>query len=156
MRTLLLSGILYLIGIIIVLFLRPALMFNEKGEWKEFGLISSEHTVFPFWMFCLVWAVLSYIICLIVIGEFNNKAVAVVAGMGSSVAPSLYESELPEDLVPVLPTKTKSKKKETSTAVKGDMKPGYYKLDTKELDRTGVPKYLYVGEDMPGPVEVEE
>jgi hypothetical protein len=152
MRTLLLSGILYLIGIIIVLFLRPALMFNEKGEWKEFGLISPEHTVFTFWMFCLVWAILSYIICLFVIGEFNNKAVAVVAGMGTS----LYESELPEDLVPVLPTKNKSKKKDTSTTVKGDMKPGYYKLDTKELDRTGVPKYLYVGEDMPGPVEVEE
>ncbi len=155
MRTLLLSGILYLIGIIIVLFLRPALMFNENGEWKEFGLVSSEHTVFTFWMFCLVWAVLSYIICLIVVGEFNSKAVAVVAGMGTSVAPSLYESELPEDLVPVLPTKTKSRKNNTPT-VKGDMKPGYYKLDTKELDRTGVPKYLYVGEDMPAPVEVEE
>ena len=36
------------------------------------------------------------------------------------------------------------------------MKPGYYKLDTKELDRTGVPKYLYVGEDMAEPVPVDD
>ena len=150
MRTLLLSGILYLIGIIIVLLVRPAFMFDAKGEWKEFGLISSEHTVFTFWMFCIVWAIFSYMVSLLIVGEFSGKAVAVVAGVGSSVS-SLYESETPEDLVPVLPSKTKSKKKAT-----GDMKPGYYKLDTKELDRTGVPKYLYVGEEMTEPVPVDE
>lgn len=155
MRTLLLSGILYLIGIIIVLIVRPAIMFNEKGEWKEFGLISPEHTIFPFWMFCIVWAVVSYMISLLLVGEFNNKAVAVVAGIGATT-PSLYESETPEDLVPVLPSKTKSKKKGPVTAAAGNMKPGYYKLDTKELDRTGVPKYLYVGEEMAEPVPVEE
>jgi hypothetical protein len=125
-------------------------MFNEKGEWKEFGLLSAEHTIFPFWMFCIVWAIFSYMISLLIVGEFKSKAVAVVAGLGAT-APSLYESETPEDLVPVLPSNTKSKKKAT-----GNMKPGYYKLDTKELDRTGVPKYLYVGEDLGEPVPVDE
>ena len=81
----------------------------------------------------------------IVIGEFNNKAVAVVAGMGTS----LYESELPEDLVPVLPTKNKSRKNNTSTTVKGDMKPGYYILDVNETVKKGVPKYIYLGPDTP-------
>jgi len=148
MRTLLLSGILYLIGIIIVLLIRPAIMFNENGEWKEFGLLSAEHTIFPFWMFCIVWAIFSYMISLLIVGEFSSKPVAVVAGIGSK----LYESETPEDMVPVLPSKTKSKKNVKNT----EMKPGYYKLDTKELDRTGVPKYLYVGEEMgePEPVDV--
>ena len=151
MRTLLLSGILYLIGIIIVLLIRPPLMFNANGEWKEFGLLSAEHTIFPFWMFCIVWAIFSYMVSLLVVGEFSSKPVAVVAGLGAT-APSLYESETPEDLVPVLPSNTKSKKK----AAAPNMKPGYYKLDTKELDRTGVPKYLYVGEDLGEPVPVDE
>ena len=154
MRTLLLSGILYLIGVIIVLLIRPSLMFDEYGEWKEFGMISLNHTIFPFWMFCIVWAILSYMISLLLVGEFSGK-VAVVAGLGATT-PSLYESEPPEDLVPVLPSKTKSKKNNIKTTAAGNMKPGYYMLDTKELDRTGVPKYLYVGEEMAEPVAVEE
>ena len=154
MRTLLLSGILYLIGVIIVLLIRPSLMFNENGEWKEFGMVSLEHTIFPFWMFCILWAIVSYMISLLLVGEFSGK-VAVVAGLGAT-APSLYESEPPEDLVPVLPSRTKSKKNNTITTAAGNMKPGYYMLDTKELDRTGVPKYLYVGEEMSEPVEVKE
>jgi len=153
MRTLLLSGILYLIGVIIVLLIRPALMFDGDGNWKEFGIISSEHTIFPFWMFCIVWAVISYMVSLLLVGEFSNKAVAVVTGIGAT-APSLYESEPPEDLVPVLPSKTQSKKKKNAVSVAaGNMKPGYYMLDTKELDRTGVPKYLYVGEEISEPVD---
>ena len=78
MRTLLLSGILYLIGVIIALLVRPAIMFNENGQWKEFGMISIEHTIFPFWMFCIVWAVISYMISLLLVGEFSNKTVAIV------------------------------------------------------------------------------
>jgi hypothetical protein len=129
-------------------------MFNENGEWKEFGMVSLEHTIFPFWMFCILWAIVSYMISLLLVGEFSGK-VAVVAGLGAT-APSLYESEPPEDLVPVLPSRTKSKKNNTITTAAGNMKPGYYMLDTKELDRTGVPKYLYVGEEMSEPVEVKE
>jgi hypothetical protein len=139
MRTLLFAGILYLIGVIAILLFRPAIMFNEKGEWKEFGTISQDHTIFPFWMFCIVWAVISYLSCLILIGEYRLKAsaVGVVSGLGAS----LYESEPPEDLVPVLPSKTRSKKKNIDTT----MKPGYYMLDAKEMKQNGVPKYLYVG-----------
>lgn len=126
-------------------------MFNQNGEWKEFGLLSSDHTIFPFWMFCILWAIFSYMISLLIVGEFSSKPVAVVAGIGAT-APSLYESETPEDLVPVLPSNTKSKKKNTAA----NMKPGYYKLDAKELERTGVPKYLYVGEELGEPVPVDE
>jgi len=153
MRTLLFSGILYLIGIIVVLLIRPFLMFDEKGEWKEFGMISKEHTIFPFWMFCIVWAVVSYMISLLLVGEFASK-VAVVAGLGANTH-ALYKSEPPEDLVPVLPSKTTKKSNNTKSVDTGNMKPGYYMLDTKELDRTGIPKYLYVGEEMTEPVPVK-
>jgi hypothetical protein len=128
-------------------------MFDENKEWKEFGMISNEHTIFPFWMFCIVWAIISYMISLLLVGEFSSK-VAVVAGLGAST-PALYESEPPEDLVPVLPSKTTKKGSNTKSVAAGNMKPGYYMLDAKELDRTGVPKYLYVGEEMSEPVPVK-
>lgn len=36
-------------------------MFDEKGNWKEFGFISNQkYTWFPFWLFCILWGVLSF------------------------------------------------------------------------------------------------
>ena len=36
-------------------------MFDEKGNWKEFGFLQNEkYTWFPFWLFCILWAVLSF------------------------------------------------------------------------------------------------
>jgi hypothetical protein len=60
MRALLFSIVVYLAGIAAVLFLRPTLMFDREGRWKEFGLRRDDATVFPFWLFCIAWAVVSY------------------------------------------------------------------------------------------------
>lgn len=60
MRVLLFSTVIYLAGIAVVLFLRPALMFDKEGRWKEFGLQRGDATVFPFWLFCITWAFASY------------------------------------------------------------------------------------------------
>ena len=38
-------------------------MFNHDGTWKEFGMGQESTTRFPVWMFCIVWAVVSYTIC---------------------------------------------------------------------------------------------
>ena len=55
--------LLYILGMAVVLYLRPALMFKPSGVWKEFGVGTTEgYTVFPFWMFSIVWAVASYAI----------------------------------------------------------------------------------------------
>jgi hypothetical protein len=36
-------------------------MFRPGGTWKEFGISSRDnYTVFPFWMFAIVWAVVSF------------------------------------------------------------------------------------------------
>jgi len=114
-------------------------MFDDEGNWKEFGTVSKGHTLFPFWLFCIVWAIVSYVVSLLLVGEFKADT-------------SIYEAspmETPEDLVPVLPTKTKGKNATNSAKIDthANMKPGYYVLDAKELKRTGIPKYLYVGED---------
>jgi hypothetical protein len=38
-------------------------MFDSEGNWKEFSLtLSEKHTWFPFWLFCILWAILSYAI----------------------------------------------------------------------------------------------
>ena len=58
---LLLSCFLYLLGVVAILYFKPYLMFDKEGNWKEFSLtLSEKHTWFPFWLFCILWAILSY------------------------------------------------------------------------------------------------
>ena len=68
MKILLYSGLLYLAGVAIILILQPSLMFTEEGVWKEFGIGRNpdRYTWLPFWLFAIVWALLSYIIMLII------------------------------------------------------------------------------------------
>ena len=148
MRTLLFSAILYLLGITLVLFLRPSLMFDENGVWKEFGTTAPNHTAFPFWLFCIVWAIVSYLITLLAVGECRTTATGAITA--ASAAAALRETEPPEDMVMPLPPKSKgrnSRAVEEALEDGGNMKPGYYVLDKKELRRSGRPKYIYIGEE---------
>ena len=144
MRTLLLSAVLYLIGIAAVLLLRPSLMFLPDGTWKEFGTLSTEHTIFPFWLFCILWALVSYLITTLAVGE----GVVAAAVATNSI---LKKIEPPEDLVAPLPVKPKrrgataSKANAISTKY-GNMKPGYYVLNSKATRESGIPKYIYIGD----------
>ena len=74
MSLLVYSGLLYLLGISIILFYRPELMFNEDGKWKEFGLgrNQKQYTWMPFWMFAIMWAILSYIIVLVIVSHITE------------------------------------------------------------------------------------
>jgi hypothetical protein len=66
---------IYIFGIAIVLYLRPALMFKPGGSWKEFGIGRGEtHTVLPFWLFAIFWAFMSYGISLVILSNFANIA----------------------------------------------------------------------------------
>lgn len=151
MRTLLFSAILYLLGIAIILFLRPSLMFEEDGRWKEFGTSAPNHTAFPFWLFCILWAIVSYLITLLAIGEYNGKALGAVTGATAAVTTrSFQETDPPEDIVMPLPPKSRGRNSRAVQEVLengGNMKPGYYVLDTKELRKSGIPKYVYIGEE---------
>ena len=150
MRTLLLSAILYLLGIAIVLLIRPKIMFHKDGSWKEFGTISSEHTMFPFWMFCFTWAIVSYLLTLLVIGR---PAAAVSTALLATRTP-LKKIETPDDLLTPLPSKTKGRKiKESIESNYGEMKPGYYVLNSKATKNSGIPKYIYIGEAPSEPFE---
>lgn len=120
MWTLLLAGIVYLLGIAIVLAVRPQYMFTPDGLWKEFGIEKGdEYTLCPFWLFCIVWGCVSYFLVL-----------------------ALYKEDAEVQMnMPVQNTVDMSKPVE--------LPKGYYVLNNKATRLAGVPKYVYLGEEMP-------
>lgn len=147
MTLLIYSGLLYLIGISTILILKPELMFAKDGSWKEFGLGRNKHkyTWLPFWLFAISWAIISYLIVLIIAsltglaGVSNNIDIPV---QNNSIEP---ENISMKSMSPVFPNNM-SKKQPTSM---NDMKPGYYILDTNETMKKGIPKYIYLGPEAP-------
>jgi hypothetical protein len=158
MSLLIYAGLLYLLGISIVLMIKPALMFSEKGIWKEFGMgrPSSTYTWLPFWLFSMIWAILSYLIVLLIASH---------TGLAGVHTPT----DLPvttETLDPEYVSRTsRSSHSVSGHSVSGhsvsghsvskkkmapsDMKEGYYMLDMNETGKRGVPKYIYVGPEAP-------
>lgn len=138
MRVLLYSAVLYLLGIVIVLYLRPKQMFRRDGRWKEFGINGVDTTWVPFWLFCILWAVAAYAIIRMLVSDEH------VAHKVKYVAPP---SEEPLSPLPV-PKATPDQVKENSQG-----KPGYYKLDEGVTKEKGAPRYVYVGAEKPSDLE---
>ncbi len=144
MTLLIYSGLLYLLGISIILILKPELMFGKDGSWKEFGLgrNKQKYTWMPFWLFAISWAIISYLIVLILAsatglgGVTHNTEVSV---KNNSLEP---ENVSIKSMTPVL----SDRKRPTSSL---DMKPGYYILDTNETVKQGIPKYIFLGPEAP-------
>jgi hypothetical protein len=135
MLTFIIAGLVYLLGVGIVLVIRPAMMFSPDGNWKEFGIGKREdrYTPFPFWLFCIVWALASYfmVIALMAIimpessAEFpNSNSRRNVNSRGPISMPEM------EEAAQTLPK-------------------GYYVLNKKATKLSGVPKYVYLGEEEP-------
>jgi hypothetical protein len=110
--------------------LRPSLMFTPDGIWKEFGIGRNPetHTWMPFWLFCILWALVSYI------------TIVLLADWG--FLPGLWVSHV-EVEAPA------PKGKAANAGNKGP-KPGYYMLNTEGTGVEGVPKYIYLGPAAPG------
>lgn len=132
MRLLIYSGILYLALVALILYLRPSIMFQQNGSWKEFGIGRDPdlYTWMPFWLFCIVSAIMSYFIMLLLAD----------AGFLSGLWVSHVEVEA------TAPARTRAT---SNTAMQG-MKPGYYMLNTEGSGIEGVPKYIYLGPAAPG------
>ena len=133
--------VLYLLGIAVLLYLRPALMFHKDGRWKEFGVSGEETTVFPLWMFCIAWAVISYGIGRIL---FREGPVDIVKNASMITAVATGKS-LTDGLVEPLAV--------SGPAAEDMSKPGYYKLSTAIMRKKGVPRYIYVGTEVPDDLE---
>jgi hypothetical protein len=155
----LVAGIVYLIGIGIILYIRPSFMFAPDGSWKEFGIGKSadKHTPFPFWLFCLTWAVISYTSVIFVswiLGPRNTYA-----------SMNNVNSRNTSMEVQPLPTGSRRNRNIDPEDFNGnaDLPRGYYILNKKASKQLGKPKYVYFGpiepqelENLQEPLELEK
>ena len=147
MWTFVVSGALYLVGVAVVLVIKPSFMFTPDGNWKEFGIGQSEarYTTFPFWLFCLVWAVACYVIVLLTLPliidmeDVNEPVYTRNTNTNNRKAKNkkmfnesdlMFDDEVEGDAVKTLPK-------------------GYYVLNKKASRLAGSPKYIYMGEEEP-------
>ena len=156
MEVLWLAIFMYSIGLGVVLHFRPALMFHANGSWKEFGYQrDSRHTLFPFWLFAVSWAFVSYAVAAALIaiaGGAGSVATATAAATTwLSARPDEEEEEdlesvpepEPEIAVPISRVRTNRK-----TAPRKP-RPGYYVLDPEQNTTSGLRRYIYYGPDEP-------
>ena len=143
MWTFIFAGLLYLTGVAVVLVLKPSFMFTPDGVWKEFGIGKNEsrYTPFTFWLFCLVWALVSYIIVLLISPLFEKRETQFPTMNRRNKrnvrfdndSDLVFEDEISEQVEPEVQTLPK----------------GYYVLNRKASKLAGVPKYVYLGEEEP-------
>ena len=137
MKVLLLSCLIYLIGITVVLYFKPKLMFQDNGNWKEFGLSNdAKHTWFPFWLYCVASAFVSYALSYFLYSFVDSKHIQT-----NEVVENV------EDVEQVVNTKSRAKNSKKNNA--SEMKSGYYVLDKEAFESKGIPKYIFIGSDIP-------
>ena len=153
MELLWLAIVLYTVGLAVVLYLRPAVMFNENGTWKEFGYQrDSRHTIFPVWLFIIVWAVISYVLSM-VIGSYMvtsaTAATVAIASQAHTFATEMFEEDESEVEVPLKKrSQPKEPKESREPKEKEKPRPGYYVLEPSEQPK-GLRKYVYYGPTPP-------
>jgi hypothetical protein len=140
MSLLIYSGLLYLIGISVILAFKPLLMFSKDGKWKEFGIGRSRerYTWMPFWLFAIIWAIISYTIVLIIA---DRTYATNTTNATNATNESMIDAEDNMEELLNLTKKTKASNK--------SMKKGYYILKTNETMKNGQPKYIYLGPETP-------
>ncbi len=137
---------IYILGVAVVLYTRPLLMFHaETGAWKEFGL-DAGRTIMPFWMFALIWAILSYAAGTLISVYLSGLALQtlpadVVEANIANVVKPISKSPPPSIPVSVLEAAATAAPSAASAAI-----PGYYVLETP---KSGPPKYVYFGTTPP-------
>ncbi len=144
------AGLLYLIGISIILVLRPELMFAKSGKWKEFGLgRNKEHyTWMPFWLFAIMWAIISYITVISISSSYYSSKLIPLKGFENEIEVSLEDIE-PANISKKTNIQSSISSKPGKRSASLNMKPGYYILDTQETIKTGIPKYIFLGPEAP-------
>jgi ammonia channel protein AmtB len=151
MSVLMLALGFYMVGVATMLVVRPTFMFRESGTWKEFGLANTAtYTVFPFWMFTIVWAVLSYCLAMLCMVFFVSRISPVIAPTNSitNATPTIAQpvSAVVAPTVPAIPAATVAARNATIGEAAGRV-PGYYVLE--EGRRGALPKYVYYGAEPP-------
>lgn len=58
------SVIIYVILYGLIVYTKPAFLYNSDGSLRQFGLNNSKKTVFPAWLLALILAIISYLFVL--------------------------------------------------------------------------------------------
>ena len=173
MDALWLAILIYSLGLAAVLQLRPRLMFHENGSWKEFGYQrDSRHTLFPFWLFAISWAFVSYAAAAAASWVFTAGAVAASPAAAALSAlefdgenvraappPSMFDGEPDADADADTDMDTGGDNMSYATPVSrmnsgsnsgGRRKPraGYYMLDPAS-QKSGLRRYIFYGTNRP-------
>jgi hypothetical protein len=176
MEILWLAIVFYSIGLALLLHFRPAMMFFENGTWKEFGYQrDARHTVFPFWLFAIVWAFVSYALAATL--SWTWLAVPAAVSMSSNAFTSAnafryslsdyddeernyagfddegeIENEMGPEMLPVseVPVRRGRGRPRGST---NKPRPGYYVLDPAPRESGGLRRYVYYGSNPPAEEE---
>ena len=139
MRRLIVAGLLYLTGIAVILLIKPQYMFREDGRWKEFGIGRDPRhfTNIPFWLFAIIWAVLSYVFVALLEDAFYGE--------------SEYSEPdtVVENSTPIRNSKRNTPENKLNSNAPKELIPGYYMLNEGATGRNGVPRYVYVGAEEP-------
>ena len=145
------AGIVYLLGVAIILVIKPTLMFTEDGDWKEFGIGRNvkTHTWMPFWFFAVLWALTSYILVSIVFSVYlpqkQNRNSRLNTSMNMNTTASVNTETVveltPEEFEEAIPKPRRSRGKAMN------LPDGYYLKNNSVTE--GVPKYIYLGKGLP-------
>lgn len=150
---------IYILGVAIVLYIRPGIMFREDGgSWKEFGLSSKgSYTVFPFWLFAVTWAFLSYTIATMSALFFASLAMRSLPNNSAPRSPNILQNlstSINGDIGPIssnpnMPTNVANNYMNNIKPISSQVQvqqPGYYVLETQS---SGPPRYVYFGQEPP-------
>ena len=148
MSLLIYAGLLYLLGISIVLMIKPEIMFSQDGNWKEFGLGRSKnrYTWMPFWLFSILWAILSYLLILIVASHTG------IGGVKNNTDITIEHRVVePQEISMKYPNMLKKKPRNNI-----DIEEGYYVIDPQSTTASGAPKFVYLGREIPSMIYTKE
>ena len=161
MWTFIVAGALYLIGVAIMLVLKPDFMFTPDGNWKEFGIGKNKarYTPFPFWLFCLIWAVVAYTIVLLLL-PFVVDVEDIEMANGSNASNASRQSRQSNSGNARNVKNNRDRKNNAELEMDSNLEfdddtfgtnpqKGYYVLNRKASKIAGVPKYVYIGEEEP-------
>lgn len=106
-------------------------MFRDDGRWKEFGIGRDPEyfTYCPFWLFTIVWAIISYVSIVFMEDAMYDSA---------TVAPVRTNRV----------NRVENVAQQSNTSVQ-ELVPGYYMLNEGASGRNGVPRYVYLGPEEP-------
>jgi hypothetical protein len=177
MEVLWLAILLYSVGLAVILHLRPALMFHANGTWKEFGYqraTESRYTIFPFWLFAVVWAFVSYTVASAVAFSWipaaaiaasevqrrhnwlSNEDEETDAMMMRPIGSAPYEDEDDANMMPasMMPARRPRGRPRGSTS-SSKPRQGYYMLSPSDTPGSGLQRYVYYGSTPPPAGESE-